>query len=232
VYADPNRFSDQQKRLVIQDVKRWDAVWKKLSSDLVRELYPSENGAADDVMKVLARFATFTKRKRILNMDDTLLEETEAYSLFLVNNVPVPWLQRRVTKNHIITTYYGSLVVSIVPRLERCTDIDQWNECFRSTRSTLDQFVVVADSPNPGPQDYPNRRKRINRFEEKRSRDREFAPRISTHSDTEQALKHESSCFQCGGPRLVRDCPQRNQHPAETPRRSARIANKTHKQVT
>ncbi len=232
MYADPNRFSDQQKRLVIQDVKRWDAVWKKLSSDLVRELYPSENGAADDVMKVLARFATFTKRKRILNMDDTLLEETEAYSLFLVNNVPVPWLQRRVTKNHIITTYYGSLVVSIVPRLERCTDIDQWNECFRSTRSTLDQFVVVADSPNPGPQDYPNRRKRINRFEEKRSRDREFAPRISTHSDTEQALKHESSCFQCGGPRLVRDCPQRNQHPAETPRRSARIANKTHKQVT
>lgn len=224
VGTDPSRFTDAEKKLAVKDAKPWNTVWLKFAKDLVAELYPSENGATVDVSKALVKYGNFAKRKKVLNIDANLLEETEQFSILKSCEVTMRWQERRKTRNHLLLTYYGPLIVSFLPELETCADITAWDQCFKSKRSTLDQFITTEIVKQPSPESPNERKNKPNRLEERKRRDTKYERKMQ---DLKPAIKlpqqedTDKGCFECGGPHWVRDCPRKATSPL---RRSQRLS--------
>ena len=225
VSVDPASLTESKRKQAVLEAKAWNDVWFKLSKELVTGLQSAESETTIDVSNTISRYGSLMKRKKISDVDTTLLEESEWFTLLKSHGIVIPWVQRSATRTHILERYYGPLIVSFLPSLTASEDITSWENASQVVRKALDKFME-SDPPQKhaaGPENSKSRNgHRPNRLEQRREREAKFERKLKIADvvvtpDVKAEVQPTKTCYNCGGSHLIRDCPK--------PRRqSARIA--------
>lgn len=239
VGKNPAQLPIEDRRKAVEDVRRWTEVWMDFASSSRAALMDLESETSQDISNAIAKYAGLMKRKRITSVDGDLLEETELFAKLLAGGIPMPWTQRRSTRNHILEVFYGSLIISFLPALEGVKDIASWNQEFKGIRHSLNKFAS-EETPRTqsGKAEGSRNHNRPNRLDERRSREGKPKERQPNESDEKSKSTSETKeldtkqgytqgCFGCGGPHLIKDCPKKSQNEQ---RHSPRLAGKKKQQ--